>query len=240
MQLKRWFWLLASLLISTGVYFTIRYGLRPKAIPVMNATEFAEAPQIGAVIYKRLRQEVRTEHVILLGSTPEFDGYADVWTGLLKTAAADQVQVTTLFQREGLKAPELNGLEIIPFNEGMIHSGDFLKLVRQRVQAGKLVVIHAATNEISHLFADSLSHTLDKELEYPVLAISTLALSLKPEEISALQTRCLDTVNPSNLRLECAEARVSKVLAKKPSGDGKLWAVMERHGLKEYLVFVHR
>jgi hypothetical protein len=240
MQLKRWFWLVASLLISTGVYFTIRYGLRPKAIPVMNATEFSEAPQIGAVIYKRLRQEVRTEHVILLGSTPELEGYVDVWSGLLKTAAADQVQVTTLFQREGLKAPELNGLETISFNEEMIRSGDLLKLVKERVHAGKLVVIHASAIEISHLFPDSLSHRLDKELEYPVLAISTLALSLKPEEIATLQARCLDASNEASLRLECAEAHVSKTLLKKKPTDGKLWAVMERHGLKEYLVFVHR
>src|SRR4051812_29815498 len=86
LMIKRWVWILVSIFISTGVYFTIRYGLRPKAIPVLNATEFAEVPQIGAVIYKRLRQEIRTEQLLLLGSTPELAGYEDLWVGLLKSA----------------------------------------------------------------------------------------------------------------------------------------------------------
>ena len=59
--MKRWIWFLVSIFISTGVYFTLRYGLRPKPIPVLNATEFNEAQQIGAVVYKRLRQEIRGE-----------------------------------------------------------------------------------------------------------------------------------------------------------------------------------
>src|SRR6187200_922925 len=103
--MKRWLWFLVSIVISTGVYFTLRYGLRPKPIPVLNATEFAETPQIGAVIYKRLRQEIRGERIVLLGSTPELQDYEQVWMGLLKTAVADQINIPVLFQHEGLKAP---------------------------------------------------------------------------------------------------------------------------------------
>src|SRR3954470_22627530 len=97
---KRWIFFLVSMIVSTGVYFTIRYGLRPKPIPVMNATSFNQPGEIGAVIYRRLRQEIRAERVLLLGSTPELSDYDEVWTGLLKTAAADNVNVPVFFQRE--------------------------------------------------------------------------------------------------------------------------------------------
>ncbi|MGZ3723411.1 MAG: hypothetical protein ACXVA9_10800 [Bdellovibrionales bacterium] len=239
--MKRWIWFLVSIIISTGVYFTLRYGLRPKPIPVLNATEFSEAQQIGAVIYKRLRQEIRGERVLLLGSTPEMQEYEQVWTGLLKTAVADQVKISVLFQHEGLKIPALEGAwETIPYSDQMIQSGELLAMVKTHLQSGKLVVIHGASTEVSHLMKASLSRILDGELGRPVLALSTLSLSLKPEEQSSLQAQCMSSENDSQMRIECAEARVSKILTKKKPAEGKLWAVMERHGLKEYLIFIHR
>lgn len=240
--MKRWLWVFLSILISTGFYFTIRYGLRPKPIPVLNATEFAEAPQIGAVIYKGLRQEIRFEGVLLLGSTSELQEYEEIWTGLLKTAAADQVQISALFQHEELKVPQMHGeWETIMFNNQMIQSGKLLSLVKARIEAGKLVVIHAPSLVVSHLINDSLSRQLDQELKRPVLALSTLSLSLKPEEQNSLQVQCLSAgENDNSMRIECAKARVGKILLKKKMTEGKIWAVMERHGLKEYLIFVHR
>jgi hypothetical protein len=240
--MKRWLWVILSILISTGFYFTIRYGLRPKPIPVLNATEFSEAPQIGAVIYKRLRQEIRYESVMLLGSTPNLQEYEQVWTGLLKTALADEVKISVLFQHEGMKIPQMQGAwETVPFNDQMVQSGELLNLVKARIEPGKLVVIHGATSEISHLVKDSLSRELDKGLERPVLALSTLSLSSKPEEQEALLAQCLSAAEDDNhMRMECAEVRVGKALMKKKISGGGIWAVMERQGLKEYLIFVHR
>lgn len=240
---KRWLWLFLSLLISTGVYFTIRYGLRPKPIPVMKVTEFSSAPEIGAVIYRRLRQEIRGERVLFLGSTSELQNYADVWTGLLKTALGDGVQVSVLFQREGLMAPEGGSFEVVGFDEKHIHSGELIAQVKTRMAAGRLVVVHAATSEVTHLSKDSLTRDLDAISHRPALAISTLSLSLRPEEIEHLQAQCLSAASDGSIHLECAEARVSKMLLKKKPATGaaeKFWAVMERHGLKEYLVFVNR
>ena len=240
-MLKRWMWFLVSIFISTGVYFTLRYGLRPKPIPVLNATEFAAAPEVGAVIYKRLRQEIRGERVLLIGSTPELADYEQVWTGLLKTALADEVKISAFFQHEGLKSPEVTGgYEIVPFSDHMLQSGELLAMIKSKIQAGQLVVIHSAASEVSHLMSASLSRMLDGELGRPVLALTALGLTLKSEEQNTLQTQCISTDNDSKTHLECAELRVGKVLAKKKMTPGKLWAVMERHGLKEYLLFIHR
>jgi hypothetical protein len=237
--MKRWLWFFVSILLSTGVYFTIRYGLRPKAIPVMNATEFEQSPQIGAVIYKRLRQEIRTERVLLLGSTPELQDYEQIWTGLVKTALADQVKIPAVFQHEGLKALEIEGhFETIPFSDHMVQSGELVTLIKEKQAAGQLVIVHDASTEVSHLMKASLSRALDSALGHPVLSLSALWLTLKPEELESLQTQCLG--GESEMRIECAEWRVGKILLKKKVADGKIWAVLERHGLKEYLVFIHR
>src|SRR5579872_4491460 len=100
--MKRWIWFAVSIFISTSVYFTIRYGLRPKPIPVMNASEFERPEQIGAVIYKRLYEEVGSERVLLLGSDKAIvQPSASMWTGFLLTARAAHTAVSVIFQREG-------------------------------------------------------------------------------------------------------------------------------------------
>lgn len=240
--MKRWLWFCTAVLISTAVYFTIRYGLRPKPIPVLNPTEFEDPQQIGAVVYKRLRQNIRPERLIVLGSSPDLQNYAAVWTGFLKTAVADQVKIDVFYQRENLNSPEaVSGWATIPFNEDMIRSGEFFKQVEDRQKAGHLVVIHAPTSEATHLMKESLSRELDRVVRHPVLALSTLNLTLKPEDLEALQAQCLDpeAEREGRARLDCAEARVSKRMIKKRLAEGKIWAVMERHGLQEYLIFVH-
>ena len=239
--MKRWLWFLVSILISTGVYFTIRYGLRPKPIPVMKPTEFANTQEIGAVVYKRLRQEIRAERVLILGSSIHLQNYAEVWTGLLKSALADQVKVPVLFQREGLESalPD-GGAEVVTFNERMLHSGELLSLIKARMGSCRLIVIHSATDEVSHLIKDSLSRGLDALSQRPVISLSNLALSLRPEDIDALQAGCLNSAEDNRLKLECAEVRVSKIMLKKKLNANLFWAVVERHGLKEYLIFIHR
>ncbi len=239
--MKRWLWFISSLLISTGVYFTIRYGLRPKPIPVLNATQFENAEQIGAVIYKRLRQEILVERVILLGSVEGWSGSQNLWTGFLKTAHADGLHIEYLYNEEKLPAPANVGKwDTVAFNEFAVQSGALSANVMKKLAAGKLLVIHGLTTEVSHLVKDSLSRALDTAAQHPVLSLSILTPGLKPEDLDNLQAQCLE---PQSLldgaaRLSCAEARVSKVLLKKHLVAGHMWAVMERHGLKEFLIFV--
>jgi hypothetical protein len=241
-SLQRWLWFGAAILISTVVYATIRYGLRPKPIPVMNATAFQQAEEIGAVIYKRLRQEVRAEQALVLGSDPDLKDYPEIWTGFLKAAVADNVKIEAFFERESLSLPwVMDGWPVVPFAPAKIASGELFNNVKARVGPGHLVVIHGPTDDVSHLTRDSLSRGLDAALQHPVLSISSVRLNLKPEEDEALQLRCVSALpgDPA-ARLDCAQARVSKILRKKKLEESPLWAVVERDGLKEYLVFVYR
>ncbi len=241
--MKRLLWIFCALFISTGVYFTIRYGLRPKPIPVMNPTEFEDPQQIGAVIYKRLRQNIIPERVIVLGSSADLKDYPGVWTGFLKTAIADKIKIDVFYQLDSLQAPEsVGGWESVPFTEQMIQSGDFLNQVKIRMQAGHLVVIHGLTTEVSHLMANSLSRQLDSMAHHPVLSLSTLALTLNPDDQAGLQEMCLKPGLDGDgwARMGCAKARVGKAMLRKNMTPGKIWAVIERHGLQEYLIFIHR
>lgn len=190
----------------------------------MNPTQFENPEQIGIVVYKRLRQNVRADMLVLLGSSngaQEED--AKVWDGFEKAAAADR-EATVSFK-----------------------SGDFpdkeqlFKKVDDELKARKLVIIRGLTPEVSHFAENSLSRQLDSQRKHPVLAISIQRLAINKADADDLQTQCLDTESESGHRkLDCAAQKVARKYLKRKLEADKLWAVVERHGLKEYLVFIHR
>jgi len=221
--MSRWIWIIVAVCTSTAVYFTIRYGLRPKPIPVMNPTHFETAEQIGDMVYKRLRQNVRSDRMVLLGSAPGSEEDAQVWDGFARAAAADKENVEMLYLKD------------------VTDKEAFFKRLQESIKAKKLVLVQGLTPEVSHLVADSWSRQLDRQRKHPVLSVSVLRLAINPEEYDDVQTQCLDPNDESGQkRLECAAQRVARKYLKRKLAPEKTWAVMERHGLKEYLLFIHR
>ena len=238
--MSRWLWILLAVIISTAVYFTIRYGLRPKPVPVLNPTAFTQLNQIGVVIYKVLYQSIRTERIVLLGSSEEVKNYDEVWAGLAQSALADKEKLV-LFTREGMK-PLAGATEadVVPFTEAQVKSGEMFQQVSQRLQRKQLVIVHGWTNEITHLVKDSISQKMDPVIRHPVLSISTLRFAIDEAEKNNLQPQCLDASDDGLKKLKCAAYKVARKFVKKRLASDRIWAVAERHGLKEYLVFIHQ
>jgi len=240
--MSRWFWILLAVLISTGVYFTIRYGLRPKAVPVLNPTEFQNVKQIGVVLYKRLHQNIRAERIVVLGSSNDVKDYDQVWAGLAESALADKEKLV-FFVREGMKAqPAQEGADVVTFTEEQLRSGTLFQEMKARLQRKQLVIVHAWTPEVTHLVKDSVSQRLDRVVGHPVLSLSTLRFAVDEAAAGDLQPQCLDASPGADdqHKLSCAAYKVARKFLKKRLDTAKIWAVAERHGLKEFLVFIHQ
>lgn len=241
--MSRWFWIVAAVLISTLIYFTIRYGLSPKPIPVMNLTEFKNEEEIGAVIERRLHQNIHQERLLILGSGPELKDPQSIWTGFLKTAIADKLKVDVFYQRQNSQAvPQVGDMQFETFDQAQVDSGKLVEDIKARIQRGHIVILHVSTTEASHLIKDSISKKLDSVLRQPVLSISTLPLAIDTKEEEGLQALCLDADKDEqgHFRLSCAAYKATRKAMRKKPDPAKIWAVLERHGLKEFLLFVHR
>lgn len=237
--MSRWMWILLAVLISTGVYFTIRYGLRPKPVPVLNPTHFTQLNEIGVVLYKVLYQNIRTERIVLLGSSEDVKDYDQVWAGLAESALADKEKLV-FFVREGMKPlANSSGADVVTFTDAQVKSGELFQEVNQRLARKQLVIVHAWTHEITHLVKDSISQKIDPVIRHPVLAISTLRFAIEAADVSTLQPQCLDASDDGLKKLKCASYKVARKFLKKRLVADRIWAVAERHGLKEYLVFIH-
>ena len=222
--MPRWIWIVIAFCVSTSVYFTIRYGLRPKPVPVINPTQFEEPEQIGAVVFKRLKQNIRADQLVLLGSSNGEEEDTRIWDGFAKAASDDGAQV-----------------EVIAMRDTAADKDAVFSRVDQALKERKLVIVRGATPEISHMVENSMSRLLDKQRKHPVLSISILRLAINATDADNLQVQCLDTESEAGHRkLDCAAQKVARKYLKRKLAADKLWAVMERHGLKEYLVFIHR
>lgn len=240
--MSRWIWILAAIAISTLVYFTIRFGLSPKPVPMMSLTQFTSSEDLGATVYKRLRQFVRQERVLVLGSSPELNEGLEVWSGFMKSALADKMKVDVFFQRRNLPAiPKVGEWELVEFDPSDVLSGKTIEEIKARLQRGHLVLVHTSTIEGTHFVKDSLTRKLDQHLRQPVLSISTFPLVLTPQGESDLQALCLNARDEEGVfKLSCAADRAAKKALRRKPDPSKMWALLERHGLKEYLLFIHR
>lgn len=185
----------------------------------MSVREFSDPGSIGNEVYRRLRQSLRAERLIVLGADPQLPEDSDIWTGFIQAAEADGEKTVSL--------------ESATYDE---------PLIRQKISAGQLVLVRSQTRQTSHFMQDSFSRRLEQVVKHPVLSISTLRLPTEAQEQDALASLCLDPTqaNDGENRLRCLALRAGKKYSRRNLDPKKIWAAIERDGLREYLVFVHR
>ncbi len=173
----------------------------------MAPTQFQNAEEIGAIVYKRLRQNIRADHVVLLGSSPGSEEDAQIWAGFEKAALADQETV------------EVMSLKEVSDKEA------FFAKVQESVKARKLVLIHGLTTEVSHLVPESFVKQIEKSRKHPVLAIAIQRLAVTTPEYDDVQTQCLDATEEESghHKLECASQRVARKYLKRKLAPDQLW-----------------
>lgn len=239
--MPKWFWALLALLISSGVYFSIRYGLRPKPIPQLNPTVFENPEQIGVVTYHVLRASLRQERVIVLGSAPNIPDYQVVWDGFVKAALADGIKLDNVFQREELNTPAaLAGSKLKVVKIADLGQAAFLHEVEKGYRRGELEVLHLLNIEATHLIAGTITRQLQELPSLPVISISMLPMAVREDDLEQLQTTCVDPRNDGKPedRLGCASSRISRKYIRKRLPHDKWVAAIERYGLKEYLLYI--
>jgi hypothetical protein len=240
--MSRWFWILLSAALSSSIYLSIRYGLKPKPIPQINPTAFDKPEQIGATVYRRLRGQIRREGVLVLGSTPLVQSYDRIWDGFLRAAYEDRVHVEVAYQlRDLLTPPALSNLRPSELGTDEKSRTPFVQEVLGHYRRGKMVVIHTLSEDASHLVKGSISRRLSRLPNNPVVSISIVPFAVTKEGVESLQPPCQDSLSQeaNNQRLACAAKRISEKFLRKHLPTDKYVAAVERHGLKEYLLFVY-
>lgn len=234
-------WIPLCVVVSFALYFSLKWGLKPKPIPQINPSQFEISEQIGAVVYRRLRPALRQEKMVVLGSAPWVRDYEHVWNGFIAAAREDKWKIDLLYEDPSLRPiKEFDGLnrKNLTWPEP---TPELAAELKQHLQFGHLIIIHTTFNHSAHRTESSLSKELEVALKRPWTSISMLGLAVNEEELNALQPKCEDPISPAtrNDYVACAAAKVSRNSFRKRLATDKLWAAMDRHGLKDYFLYVH-
>lgn len=239
--MQKYFWVFLSLFFVVVLFFTIRFGIRPKPQAQINPTTFSEMKEIGAVVYRRLFSVFRKERLVVLGTNPLLPESEEIWRGLFLTAKSDRQAWDILLQEPELKAIRpTQGMKVIPASWSR-EPEKWLPKIRQWLEEGQSVVIHSVTSMTSQTAQEAAIHVLEKGLGRPVFTISLLPFAVNEQQASLLQPPCPeDKQGQGQAPLGCAAQRVSQKFFRKELSKDELIAVMEKHGVMDYLLFVHR
>lgn len=235
----KWLWVLIAVVLSSGIYFSIRYGLRPKPIPLMKPTHFSSLEEVGVVTFRRMFQPIRSEKVMVLGYEPSRQDSILVWQGLVKAARESGLNIQKVYYMGEEELPSyFKRFKVEPLNLGQIESLQ-KELIRSRRRNGIFVFI-VPRDEATHLMKNSFTKRLEASSLGPVLSISQLPLVLDPEKQEELSGACTELGKTSDQkRLQCITFKYAKSQWRRKIDPELIQGAIERYGLKEYLLFIH-
>lgn len=234
-------WVPLALVLSFGLYFALKWGLKPKPIPQINPSQFESLEQVGAVTYRRLRSALRQEKMVVVGSAPWIRDYERLWNGFIAAAREDHWQIHVLFEDPTLRPiKDFSDLNRRPL-AWPDASAQVIKEIKEDLRFGHLVVVHTTFNHSAHRGETSLVKELEAAFHRPWTALTMLGFAVTAEELENLQPLCIDEMAPTSRReyAACAAARLSRRFLRKHLDPTRIWAAVEQHGLKDYFIFVH-
>lgn len=234
--MKRLGFIVLAFALACGIFYTISLLLKPKPIAKMNPTSFDRPEEIGAVIYRRLRQDVRKSPLVVFGSSPWVRDYEKIWSGFLLTAYSDQKRPKRLYQEPALRMPiAIKDMEVIEL--------DWSEKIEENSNPREVHVVHTVHSQSSMAFDESfVKKRMGLDPKSQILTITMVPFAVNDDQLEKIQPSCpLDQVGVSGVdHLGCLIKRVSRKFFRKDLSPDKLWAVLEQHGSREYYLFVHQ
>ncbi|MCB0393928.1 MAG: hypothetical protein KDD25_05185, partial [Bdellovibrionales bacterium] len=65
--MKNLYWVFIAIVILLGAYASIKFGLEPKAVPVVKPSNFEDPQKIGEVIHRQLFQKMDEYSIVAIG-----------------------------------------------------------------------------------------------------------------------------------------------------------------------------
>lgn len=225
----KWIILSLGLVVMAMMAFIVEFGLNPRPIRVLNPTQFEKLEQIGAVVYRRLRQDLRKNRVLGLGDSPWVLEPEKIWNGFLSVARADGVTVHEL--RESDHVRPIVSLSGVKVRRGQELAADSIS--KQADGSANWFVGHGLYSELFPF--EKIPQSLQFWITRFAVDQDSLAGLQPPCPVEIFQSPKLN----SDQILGCAALRTSKNYLRKKLDPQKIWAAAEKHGHSLYLIFVY-
>ncbi|MCB0391545.1 MAG: hypothetical protein KDD58_09645 [Bdellovibrionales bacterium] len=207
-------------------------GIEPRAIKIINPSQFENLQHMGFSIYQRLNQDTNQSKVVIFGSSPFIKNYQSVWEGFLLAQKKYKHEPTILIEFNGLETLKKFSSFKKVFKVDTVEQA--FELVNQEINNGK-VLVHTTSNISTYLNKRSLS---EKLLEQKILTVSfsQARFAVSKEVMNEWQPPCDE--NQIFTLLTCKAIEASKKYFRKKLSPNELIGVVEKHGSFDYLAFI--
>lgn len=220
---------IGGLLIAAGLFFALKYGVAPRAIPLIKATEVQTLEQAGVLVYRRLRQEIRSGKLIIAGSLPGEMAYERFWQGFVLGTQSDGAAIGKVISVSGMVPfAEAN---VMPYEEDSIEKVmDEASVTNENIRR----LFYLPTPMMTHLMPESLSKKLDKNKIKNI----TIALHTFPATKEQARKDCPAKTEEALLKqLDCLALKVLHNNYRIEVDPNKKYITLYRYGLNDYIAF---
>ena len=223
----RWVLGLVFISITLSVFGVLRYGLAPKSLPIIKPTYFNKKQEIGAVIFRRLFQDMKELDGLLAETSPSIQNGEEVWRGFLKVAAQYGKKFDLIIQHEKLE-PLTNYIPLIQMDL-IKNNQEFQNLLKQSLQEGQTILIHGP---IDTKLPDI------KTMGKKIFTLSQQIFATHPSEEKILQESCPESKDKI-FHKSCQALHLSKKYYRKNLRRDKLSAALEKFKRNSFTLFIH-
>lgn len=212
----RYIAIIGVLFTVTAAVMMLRHPGERRPTPILKASQFAEPEEIGAVLFRRLWNEVHQAPVVIFGSSRDVLHYDRVWRAFLAVAKQYNVEFFHVYKGENL-APLVDGEENLN-----------LAKIKNELSLQKPVIIHVESS--------SAAWELVKDIHPQALVLFMTNLPLDQDEDKIIQREC-ENIKVFNIR--CLSANVLTSRQRKKLDSRMTIAAVEKLFDRLHLIYVH-
>ena len=224
-------WIFAGmglLFVGVVVVLVTFQGQMAQPMRLIGATKVRSWESAGALVERRLHQDIKEWPAVVLASSPELPRSAEVWNGFLKTLYAQGLHQAVVWEQEGLTPL----IQIQGFTYRTYPGPQALPLsaIKKSVKMGKKVILTALSTEALKMTHGSLASVLQKQTSfyYGVLAQQPFRYQMGAPECSG----------PCPLKEATSRFVRSNQKHLRNAAQNDLYIGLQRWSLHDYLFFL--
>ncbi len=228
----KWIFAVAGLMVIASLFFALKYGVAPRAVPLIKATAVDSLEEAGVLVYRRLRQDIRAQKIIIAGSLPGQMSYEKFWQGFVLGAQNDGANISKVLAVSGMVP--FRESRVMRYEEVSLDSIISRALKRDSKKANGRQLFYLPTTVMSHLNHKGLSESLDQAQVSRV----SIALHTFPATSEQISVSCPAKSEESFLKkMDCLGAKVTHDNYRKKVDPTKKYITLYRYGRFDYIAF---
>jgi hypothetical protein len=214
-----WIISIISVIFAIGALMRVFHGeVEIQPLKVLNPTNFTRPEEIGAVTFRRFWQELNAEKLVIVASSPFLHDYDRVWQGFIAVAKENHVEFDSIFEQEGLRKLSSTSQ---PLN--------WEKVQFAEINAKHVLVHVIATDDMWNEVAARTTGGF---------VIFQSVLPVTANEVEMMTASC-HAEDKKKFQLACKAMQTLTEGKRKKFDHSKISAVIEKHGLREHILFIH-